>query len=202
MDPPRLSKEEIGELCRWNINGRQIKNVFRMTLALCRQERSSVTFRVLEDMVGLTCPQAKKDALDSQVPLVFEIPTPVEPPKLALPRAAEQVSGFTIARTRTSRSPSPGTTAFSKLDLAGDLPRAAAGPSNSSTPTATCPCGGSTPVPKPAIPPDKDGSTTDIVDTISSEKARSEPSQSPIRQPPPRKPKPVRLSVSAPPSAG
>ncbi|CAM1509521.1 Fc.00g032600.m01.CDS01 [Cosmosporella sp. VM-42] len=60
-----LSKGNIHELRRWNINGRQIKNAFRMCGAYCVQEGKKISLQDLEDMIGMTCPSAVKEPGDS-----------------------------------------------------------------------------------------------------------------------------------------
>jgi hypothetical protein len=59
-----LSKTDIRELGRWNINGRQIKNAFRMCAAYCNHEQKKISLENLEDMIGMTCPSAVKELKD------------------------------------------------------------------------------------------------------------------------------------------
>jgi hypothetical protein len=66
-DLKSLSKADIRELGQWNINGRQIKNAFRMCGAYCKQERKKISLENLEDMIGMSCPSAKKEPRDPAV---------------------------------------------------------------------------------------------------------------------------------------
>lgn len=57
----QLNQVDVGELALWKINGRQIKNAFRMSLAICRQEKTILTPQLLRDMINLACPHAVEE---------------------------------------------------------------------------------------------------------------------------------------------
>ena len=55
-----LSEADLRELGHWNLNGRQIKNVLKMTLLAAQTAKGYITLKDLEEMIRMTCPKAKK----------------------------------------------------------------------------------------------------------------------------------------------
>ena len=66
-DLKSLSKADIRELGQWNINGREIKNAFRMCGAYCKQEHKNISLENLEDMIDMSCRSAVKEPRDPAV---------------------------------------------------------------------------------------------------------------------------------------
>lgn len=60
-----MNADDFSELGRWKINGRQIKNAFRMCVAYCLQERLKISLVSIEDMIGMSCPEAEKESFAS-----------------------------------------------------------------------------------------------------------------------------------------
>jgi hypothetical protein len=67
-----VNQADTNKLALWSINGRQIKNAFRMSLAYCRQEKDILTLQVLDDMIRLTCPHAEKGSSEAPEPVKTE----------------------------------------------------------------------------------------------------------------------------------
>ncbi|KAH8752385.1 hypothetical protein BGZ57DRAFT_912612 [Hyaloscypha finlandica] len=59
----RITEEEIQQLALWTLNGRDIKNALKMTVSWCHQKGSKVTFLAIEDVIGATCPRARKEEM-------------------------------------------------------------------------------------------------------------------------------------------
>ena len=55
-----LTQDDLRELGAWDLNGRQIKNVLRMTLLTAQPQKRPITLQDLETMIGMTCPKAAK----------------------------------------------------------------------------------------------------------------------------------------------
>jgi hypothetical protein len=55
-----ITDTEIERLSKWDINGREIKNVLKMTTAWCRQAKQLMTVETLDEIISITCPRAKK----------------------------------------------------------------------------------------------------------------------------------------------
>jgi len=71
----RLTPQDVLQLARWKINGRQIKNAFRMALAISRYKKTDITLEALEEIIPMSCPRAiqEKEPLDAlPVPLLPE----------------------------------------------------------------------------------------------------------------------------------
>ena len=95
-----VNEDDIGELALWIINGRQIKNAFRMSLAYCRQEEDILAPQILNDMVRLTCPHAEKESFEAPDPVRSEISDKATMPLPTVPRE----SGSCLLETLPLRS--------------------------------------------------------------------------------------------------
>ena len=59
--PIEISEEENGQLARWNLDGRQIKNALFVTVTWCRQKSQNLTVEIITEMIKMTCPKASRD---------------------------------------------------------------------------------------------------------------------------------------------
>ena len=55
-----LIQPDYHRLAGWDLNGRQIKNIFRMALAVSRHKKTAVSLETLERIIPMSCPKARK----------------------------------------------------------------------------------------------------------------------------------------------
>lgn len=79
-----IQPDDIPKLGLWDLNGRQINNALRMTLAWCKQDNKSITFEAIEDTIQLTCPRSIRESL--------MVSTPIKMANGELEKDAEQLS--------------------------------------------------------------------------------------------------------------
>ena len=60
-DSVELTQDDLQKLGAWDLNGRQIKNVLKMTLLMDRSREKPITLTDIEIMISMTCPKARKE---------------------------------------------------------------------------------------------------------------------------------------------
>lgn len=56
-----LTPQHVFQLAKWKINGRQIKNAYRMALAISRYKKTDITLETLEEIIPMSCPRATQE---------------------------------------------------------------------------------------------------------------------------------------------
>jgi len=60
-DAGTIPPDDVRELARWKINGREIKNILNMSVSWCRRKEVKLTLAVIENLLQTICTSAMKE---------------------------------------------------------------------------------------------------------------------------------------------